>query len=283
MNNMLGTVYALGGNNSTMEVNDYLYDTGTANMYYDINGSPQAVVNITPDVQTPRAFEAVSWDSGMSNVIVSGAATSSGAAVVKYLMVPSTRPAFTIYANPNSVNNYLGTFFYHTAVQQLFDEVSTAGSALHPEWRFWYWNFSSAAEPSQPIYFQNIGGINGLGLLALGGGTAPSMTSTPRCKSSIRPPASWETLYRAELSRGLQRRRQRGQRRFHAQRQEQPRRNRHRSRGAGPHRPWSTFSIRPASCCTTSRRMPASSAASTWRWATLPTMVPGLDIITAPQ
>ena len=140
LDNMDGTVYVEGGTagGSVLENNDYNFDTGSNNMYYDLSGSAAGGGTLTPDSQTPRAFQAVSWDSNVSNVIVSGAATSSESAVVKYLLTPSSTSAVTVYGNANSVNNFLGTFFYHTAVQQLFDETSlraTSKERLHPQRR----------------------------------------------------------------------------------------------------------------------------------------------------
>ena len=81
---MDGTVYVEGGTGggSTLETNDYQYNTGSANMYYDISGSAAGGGAMTPDSQTPRTFQSIAWDSGVSNVIVSGAATNSESAVV---------------------------------------------------------------------------------------------------------------------------------------------------------------------------------------------------------
>ncbi len=182
LDNMDGSTYVEGGTGggSVLEANDYNYNSGSSNMYYDINGSAAGGGSMVPDSQTPRTFQAVSWDSNVNNVVVSGAATGGGTATVKYLLTPSSTSAFTIYANADSVNNFMGTFFYHTTIQQLYDETSATSSTLETSYvdngDFWYWNFGGSAAP---IYFQNVGGINGLSLLALGGGSAPSVTSSP--------------------------------------------------------------------------------------------------------
>jgi hypothetical protein len=182
LDNINASTFVAGGGGSVLETNDYNYDAGTKNMYYDISGSAAGGGTMTPDGQTPRVFQAITWDSAVTNVIVDGAAATNpgnvGNPVVKYLMTPSSTSAFTIYGSPSSVNNFLGTFFYQTLVQQLYDETSPTTATLEtqyiPNGDFWYWNFGNR----QPIYFQNIGGVNGLGTLALGGGTAGSTTST---------------------------------------------------------------------------------------------------------
>lgn len=180
LDNVQAQFSVFGGGGSTLAMNDDAYDTGSNSMFYDVNNG-----TVTPDNQTPRLFKSVTFDSGVSNLVISGAAADADtkANSIKFLDIPSTTTSYTFYGDQSGQyqqDYFLGTFFFGTPTQDLYDD-----GVLVPNYvannDYWSWFFSDSAHPGsqQPVYFHGIGSINGTQLLVLSGGANSSTTSQP--------------------------------------------------------------------------------------------------------